>query len=112
MALNCPPLSGALRRQFDHTEWLPDLAEAVSIARDAVDAVPPDHPDRPMLLANLAGALGTRFSHTEELADLDMAIALEHEAVEAIYLGMRIAFSVTRYRYMNFLRPPVPAALR
>ncbi len=59
------------------------LETAITHFREAVDASPVDHPDRPAMLYNLGHALRDRFEHTGRQADLDQAITIGREAVDA-----------------------------
>ena len=57
--------------------------EAIELARQAVDATPKDHPDRPACLNNLGANLGHRYLRTEAIADLEEAIQVAQQAVDA-----------------------------
>ncbi|RYP58987.1 hypothetical protein DL771_011041 [Monosporascus sp. 5C6A] len=56
-----------------------DLEEAISVAREAVDATPQDHPDRAARLNNLGNRLGDRYSRTGAMSDLEEAIGMDLE---------------------------------
>jgi tetratricopeptide (TPR) repeat protein len=58
-----------------------DLDRAITVTRQALDAISQDHPDRPLVLSVLAGALSTRFNRTGNLEDLDQAIEHDQEAI-------------------------------
>ena len=60
----------------------PDLDDAVSLLRQALELAPPGQPERPVILSNLAAALQTRFDGTGERADLDDAVSLLRQALE------------------------------
>jgi tetratricopeptide (TPR) repeat protein len=73
----------ALQALFERTGELEALAEAVDLARAAVDATPEDHPDRAMYLGNLGNALQTLFERTERQDVLAEAVTVGLQAVEA-----------------------------
>ncbi|KAK2037004.1 TPR domain-containing protein, partial [Colletotrichum somersetense] len=60
-----------------------DLEEAITLAREAMEATPEDHPDRAGRLNSLGVQLGDRFSRTGATADLEEAITIAREAVKA-----------------------------
>jgi len=60
-----------------------DLEESIQVAREAVNATPEDHPDRPGWLNNLGVELGERYSKTGAIADLKESIQVAQEAVNA-----------------------------
>ncbi|WP_232794151.1 MULTISPECIES: CHAT domain-containing tetratricopeptide repeat protein [Pseudofrankia] len=60
------------------------LDGAIDLFRQALDAVPGDHPDRAAMLSNVTNALLTRFERTGELADLDAAIEAGQTAADAV----------------------------
>lgn len=63
-ALRLKNYSVTLSRFFEHSGDHQAILEAMSLARQAVDAVPPGHPDRPHYLHNYVSA------HLRELPDL------------------------------------------
>ncbi|GAB4076072.1 hypothetical protein GCM10028781_08360 [Nostocoides australiense] len=60
------------------------LEESILLLREAVGAVPPDHPDRAAMLSNLAAALRSRVELTGDRAGLEESILLLREAVGAV----------------------------
>ncbi|KAJ3455223.1 hypothetical protein MRS44_013823 [Fusarium solani] len=60
-----------------------DLEEAIRLAREAVDALAPDDPDRAGWLNSLGLRLSDRYSQTGAIADLEEAIRLAREALDA-----------------------------
>ncbi|WP_436532516.1 CHAT domain-containing protein [Actinoplanes sp. HUAS TT8] len=74
-------------RQADETQDWSRLHEAVTILRQAVAAVRPDHPDRAEYLVELADALETRFEQFGVPTDLDEAIDLSREALASTEAG-------------------------
>ncbi|KAJ6439162.1 putative reverse transcriptase [Purpureocillium lavendulum] len=57
------------------------LEEAITVARQAVDLTPADHPDRAIWLLNLGNKLKSRYESTGELANLEEAITVARQAV-------------------------------
>ena len=76
-------LGTALLARFERTGQLADLDQALTVSREAVDATPAGHPDRPRHLSNLGTALLARFERTGQQADLDQAITRFSEAAGA-----------------------------
>ncbi|KAF7173513.1 hypothetical protein CNMCM6106_007573 [Aspergillus hiratsukae] len=64
-------------------EAIADLEETIRAAREAVNATPEDHPDRPALLNNHVDGLRQRYSRTGAMADLEESIRVAQEAVNA-----------------------------
>ncbi|KAH8782658.1 TPR domain-containing protein [Diaporthe sp. PMI_573] len=62
-----------LRNRYTRTGAVADLEEAITIARQAVEATPKDHPDRAGRLNNLGIRLGDRYTRTGAAADLEEA---------------------------------------
>ncbi|RYP19460.1 hypothetical protein DL767_009641 [Monosporascus sp. MG133] len=60
-----------------------DLNRAVEAANMAVNAIPPDHPDRAMWLSNLGNRLGIRFKWTGSMDDINRAVEAANTAVNA-----------------------------
>ncbi|KAI3571792.1 TPR domain-containing protein [Fusarium oxysporum f. sp. albedinis] len=58
-----------------------DLEEAIRMAREAIDALAPDDPDRGGWLINLGIRLSNRYSRTRAVADLEEAIRVTREAI-------------------------------
>ncbi|KAL4746547.1 CHAT domain-containing protein [Aspergillus terricola var. indicus] len=58
-----------------------ELEEAIKARREAVSAIPEDHPGRAGRLSSLSILLGDRYSKTGEAADLEEAIQAAREAV-------------------------------
>jgi len=69
------------------------LETAIARFREAVEATPDGHPDRPRRLSNLGTALRARFERTGQLADLDQAVAAFRDgaAVLTASPGRRVA---------------------
>jgi tetratricopeptide (TPR) repeat protein len=61
-----------------------DLDEAIDVIRQAVNAIPPDHPNRATMLDSLGVYLKHRYSQTGAMADLEEAINVARQAVDAI----------------------------
>jgi tetratricopeptide (TPR) repeat protein len=61
-----------------------DLEEAISVARQAVNATPEDHHHRPDWLNNLGINLQGRYERTGAMGDLEEAIGVTRQAVNAI----------------------------
>ncbi|WP_446685426.1 hypothetical protein [Kibdelosporangium aridum] len=70
----------------DPATLLAVVDQAVTAARDGVDAVPPGHPHRPGRLFNLGNALEERFKRSGDPDDLDAAIAAYSEAADTAVL--------------------------
>ncbi|KAL7918917.1 CHAT domain-containing protein [Trichoderma austrokoningii] len=68
-------LGSMLGRRFERTGSMDDLNRAVSVASDAVDATPHDHPHRAACLNNLGNRLGRRFERTGSLDDLNQQLS-------------------------------------
>jgi tetratricopeptide (TPR) repeat protein len=60
------------------------LKSAISVAGEAVNLTPPNHPDLPSRLSNLSNLLFTKYKKTEDKADLEDAIEKARCAVRAI----------------------------
>ncbi|WP_432830988.1 CHAT domain-containing protein [Dactylosporangium sp. CA-092794] len=58
------------------------LDQAVGWFEQAIHALPPDFPNRRLLLSDLADALQTRYERAGTLVDLDRAIATSREALD------------------------------
>ncbi|RPA89356.1 TPR-like protein [Choiromyces venosus 120613-1] len=65
--------SDDLFSQYEQTDDLDFLKEAIALAESAVTSITPLHPDRAILSAKLRKMLGSKFEHTEDEVDLDMA---------------------------------------
>jgi hypothetical protein len=74
----------ALIRDYERTANARFLRPAIACFREAVTAVPPDHPERSMYLGILGIVLETSFRRTGEPADLDQAIASYTEAATPV----------------------------
>ena len=70
-------------RRYWRTGSIADLDKALALWQQAVEATPPDSPDRPMFLNNLGTGLRERYERTGRLEDLEAAIRVFREAVEA-----------------------------
>jgi hypothetical protein len=57
-----------------------DLEEAISVARQAVESTPDDHPDRVAWLSNLGAKLILRYERTGEMRDLEEGTSCLHGA--------------------------------
>ncbi|KAJ5413883.1 CHAT domain-containing protein [Penicillium cosmopolitanum] len=68
---------------YSRTGAIADLEEALSIARQAINATPSDHPDRAGQLSRLGSCLGDRYSRTRAIADLEEAISIARQVVDA-----------------------------
>ncbi|MGI8333708.1 tetratricopeptide repeat protein [Actinomadura scrupuli] len=75
-------LGDALRARFDLTSDVPDLDEAVSCLRRAVQLTATGHSGLHALLSVLGDALRARFDLTNDPADLDEAVSCLARAVE------------------------------
>jgi tetratricopeptide (TPR) repeat protein len=73
-------LANALRRRAIGTSSDADLEEGIGIARDAVEATPPDAPELVKRLCNLAAFHKTRYDRSRTAEDLDTAIELIRRA--------------------------------
>jgi tetratricopeptide (TPR) repeat protein len=71
-----------LRRYWAKGE-LSDLDQAISLWQQAVDATPPDAPERAALLNSLGNGLGDRYARSGALEDLEQAIEFYQQAVDA-----------------------------
>ncbi|KAL4962589.1 CHAT domain-containing protein [Aspergillus stella-maris] len=60
------------------------LEEDIRVAREALLAIPEDHPDRAMYLNNLGYLLGDQYSRTGAMAALEESIQLGREVVKII----------------------------
>jgi len=78
-------LSAALQFRSDWTGNLPDLDEAITASRSAIDATA--HPDRPMHLSNLAAGLQARFLRQGNIGDLSAAINAARDVLDALPEG-------------------------
>ncbi|WP_129841315.1 CHAT domain-containing protein [Streptomyces sp. RFCAC02] len=76
-------LGSTLHEEFNRTGDLPVIDEAIALHRQAVDAVPADHPDRVPAQSNLAGALLVRAGAVPDEAVLTEAVLLSREVVRA-----------------------------
>jgi hypothetical protein len=74
-------LCSALLARFERTGDQADIDDAVTAARDAAAAIPPDHPNRAAVLFNLCAALRARFERTGDQADIDDAVTAGRDAV-------------------------------
>ena len=77
----------ALRNDYQRTGNIQLLQNVITLLREAVDATPPGHPQRPRYLTSLGSALRTRYERLGQLADLDQAITVGRELVAAIPAG-------------------------
>jgi hypothetical protein len=77
-------LAVALRNRGRLTGSSADLAEAVGLARSAVELSPPGTPERSICVSNLVAALRTRFERTDDGRDLDEAIRVGLPAVDEL----------------------------
>ncbi|KAH6984213.1 CHAT domain-containing protein [Ilyonectria sp. MPI-CAGE-AT-0026] len=59
-----------------------DLEETIRMAREAIDALAPDDPDRAAWLNNLGVGLGNRYERTGAMADLEEAIRVGREVID------------------------------
>jgi hypothetical protein len=73
----------ALRDLSERTGQQAALEEAVQVGREAVAAVPSDHPDYAMYLSNLGIALRDLSERTGQQAPLEEAVQVGHCAVAA-----------------------------
>jgi tetratricopeptide (TPR) repeat protein len=60
-----------------------DLETAIQHSREALDATPADHPDRPHRLESLGNGYQDRYRRTGAIADLETAIQHSQEALDA-----------------------------
>jgi tetratricopeptide (TPR) repeat protein len=60
-----------------------DVEKAIQVERKAIDAIPNNHPDRPIRLNDLGNWLGIRYSKKGAIDDLEAAIQFAREAVNA-----------------------------
>ncbi|MFL1376030.1 CHAT domain-containing tetratricopeptide repeat protein [Nocardiopsis protaetiae] len=74
-------LGTALRVRFERSGNPEDLRQAIAHGQEAVDALPPDDPDRAGRLSNLGNALLLLFRRAGDPDALDRAIACGREAV-------------------------------
>ncbi|RPA88456.1 hypothetical protein L873DRAFT_1222879, partial [Choiromyces venosus 120613-1] len=65
--------SDDLFSQYEQTDDLEFLKEAIALAESAVTSITPFHPNRAILSAKLCKMLGSKFEHTEDKVDLDLA---------------------------------------
>ena len=77
----------ALRNDYQRTGNIQLLQNVITLLREAVDATPPGHPQRPRYLTSLGSALRTRYERLGQLADLDQVITVGRELVAAIPAG-------------------------
>jgi tetratricopeptide (TPR) repeat protein len=76
-------LSRALRSLFGRTGDLATVDEAIQLARDALAASWPSHPERAVRLTDLALALQARFRRARDRVSLDEATKLFQKALDA-----------------------------
>lgn len=76
-------LLAALRERYEAQGAPHDLDEAVTLGRQVMDALPPDHPDRWPAVDEFATYLGKRFRSTDRLDDIAEAISLGRQVVAA-----------------------------
>ncbi|ERF72991.1 hypothetical protein EPUS_08848 [Endocarpon pusillum Z07020] len=77
-------LSNRLGTVFSSTGLLSDIEEAISLAQEAVDLVPPSHPGRPGWLHNIAQHLRSKAEVAEPAECLGKAIDLERQAIGSV----------------------------
>ncbi|RXW23892.1 hypothetical protein EST38_g1943 [Candolleomyces aberdarensis] len=75
-------LADTIRHRANETMSLPDLSEAISLAREALEFRPFPHPDRSISLNNLGNALLDLYQLTETMADAEEVISVYREALE------------------------------
>ncbi|KAB5581229.1 hypothetical protein GE09DRAFT_1085583 [Coniochaeta sp. 2T2.1] len=68
--------------RYERTGEIADLKEAITVARQAVDQTPDDHPARAVWLNNLGNMLESRYERRGEMADLEEAITIARQAVD------------------------------
>jgi hypothetical protein len=83
--------AGVVGQAFQLTGNGPDLDDALSASRTAVDAVPPNFPKRGMYLSNLSIIHKTRFDLSGDEADLARAIEVGQAALRATRPGPWLA---------------------
>jgi tetratricopeptide (TPR) repeat protein len=76
-----------LFNEFQQTGRRAEIDQAVTLFRQAAEAIPADHPRRGMVLSGLGAAYMTRFESFGDTADLDQAITWGRGAVHAIPAG-------------------------
>ena len=69
--------------QYLSSGQMEDLNRAVKCWHEALNLIPPDSPDRPILLSNLGLGLRDRYDRTGDLADLEAAITAFQQALQA-----------------------------
>ena len=72
-----------MRDRYARTGDLADLEAALTAHQQAIQATPPDSPDRPARLNNLGNGLRDRYARTGDLADLEAAITAPQQAIQA-----------------------------
>ncbi|MGB4803411.1 MAG: tetratricopeptide repeat protein, partial [Anaerolineae bacterium] len=70
-----------LRARYARTGQLADLAEAIRVYEQALQATPPNSPDLPGYLNNLGNGLRARYARTGHPWDLEEAILVTQQAV-------------------------------
>ncbi|MFE2552100.1 CHAT domain-containing protein [Streptomyces sp. NPDC059355] len=83
LAMCLSNLGGGLWARYQRFGVLADLNAAIDRLREAVQAVPADHPQRARYLSNLGNMLRGRFARVHDIGDLDSAIEAGRQAVDA-----------------------------
>jgi len=78
--------ASSLRDEFQRTNSLESLNEAISVGAEAVIITPRDHKHLALYLGNHAIHLGDRFARRNFLEDLETCIEMEREAIRIIGL--------------------------
>ncbi|KAJ7715093.1 CHAT domain-containing protein [Mycena maculata] len=68
--------------RYEDAGDLEDLDSAIQKLEEAIDQVPPDHPDRPKWLQSLAVCFTNRYKKVGDLKDLTAAVDRDQEAVD------------------------------
>jgi tetratricopeptide (TPR) repeat protein len=63
-----------LESRYERTGALPDLEEAIEVAKQAIALPPTDDPDRATRLNNLGNMLESRYEQAGTISDLEEAI--------------------------------------
>jgi tetratricopeptide (TPR) repeat protein/energy-coupling factor transporter ATP-binding protein EcfA2 len=72
---NLRNLGNALRARFEQTGDPADLDQAITVIRQAIEIISPDHPDQARYLSDYASVLRARFERTRSVADAEQAIS-------------------------------------
>jgi len=76
-----------LRQQFEDLGNLADIAEAISLQKQAIQLIPVGHAYMPVQLNSLQISLNSRFQRTGDLSDLSEAISVNQRAVQLTLNG-------------------------